>query len=204
MRLFIRNIETLELDGGLLCLNFINTVRNRNDKPLEDYLTDRGAWLKWIKRLKIISYNGLEDLNSKIENHDFSTKFLKKIVTNRELLCRIFVNIANNKKPTNKDIYQLNKSIKESMKYVEIDIERNRQVVESWDKRPVSILSPLDIIMQSAYDLLRSDDLHKVKECENCGWLFLDRSKNKTKKWCNMQTCGSSVKSRKYYSKRIA
>jgi hypothetical protein len=49
-------------------------------------------------------------------------------------------------------------------------------------------------------DLLTSPDVARVRECDasNCAWLFLDRSKNRTRRWCDMKVCGNRDKARRY------
>jgi predicted RNA-binding Zn ribbon-like protein len=55
----------------------------------------------------------------------------------------------------------------------------------------------------SAAELLTSDDLGRVRECasERCAWLFLDRSKNQSRRWCDMTVCGNRSKARRHYSR---
>jgi len=47
---------------------------------------------------------------------------------------------------------------------------------------------------------LRSDELDLLKRCpaDNCRWLFLDRTKNRSRRWCDMATCGNQAKARKH------
>jgi predicted RNA-binding Zn ribbon-like protein len=54
-------------------------------------------------------------------------------------------------------------------------------------------------VIYSAYELLLADKLNRIKECTNCGWLFLDTTKNGTRRWCSMNTCGSIVKAKEWY-----
>jgi predicted RNA-binding Zn ribbon-like protein len=54
-------------------------------------------------------------------------------------------------------------------------------------------------IVEAAVALLVSDAMQKVKSCPTCGWLFLDVSKNRSRRWCSMDTCGAVAKARRYY-----
>jgi predicted RNA-binding Zn ribbon-like protein len=59
-------------------------------------------------------------------------------------------------------------------------------------------------IAQEAVALLESDDLRRVKRCPgngDCGWLFLDRSKNATRRWCSMTGCGNRAKLRRFLTR---
>jgi predicted RNA-binding Zn ribbon-like protein len=50
--------------------------------------------------------------------------------------------------------------------------------------------------------LLTTASYVKIKECPSCGWLFLDKSKNGKRRWCNMLTCGSNDKATRYYHRK--
>ena len=54
-----------------------------------------------------------------------------------------------------------------------------------------------------ASDLLTSTDLDRVRECsgDTCSWLFLDRSRNRSRRWCDMADCGNRAKARRHYSR---
>jgi predicted RNA-binding Zn ribbon-like protein len=59
-------------------------------------------------------------------------------------------------------------------------------------------------IVKSAADLLLSDMLDRVKQCEGdpCGWLFLDTSRNRSRRWCSMEDCGNRAKARRFYQRK--
>jgi predicted RNA-binding Zn ribbon-like protein len=63
------------------------------------------------------------------------------------------------------------------------------------------ILNP---IIHSAADLMISQELRKVKKCSDpvCGWLFLDISRNQSRRWCDMQDCGNRAKASRFYQKK--
>jgi predicted RNA-binding Zn ribbon-like protein len=62
---------------------------------------------------------------------------------------------------------------------------------------------PLWMLAQAASDLLVSSDAELVKDCgdETCRWLFLDVSKNHTRRWCDMKTCGNRMKARRHHAR---
>ncbi|WP_337266514.1 CGNR zinc finger domain-containing protein [Oryzifoliimicrobium ureilyticus] len=53
--------------------------------------------------------------------------------------------------------------------------------------------------VHSTLRLLATDEPERIKICGNCGWLFLDRSKNKSRTWCDMSVCGNRVKASRHY-----
>ena len=70
-----------------------------------------------------------------------------------------------------------------------------------WRDKPVRLEAPLWRVARSATDLLTSPDLQLVRECEDnaCRWLFVDRSRNHSRRWCDMKVCGNRIKARTFY-----
>ncbi|MBI4413448.1 MAG: CGNR zinc finger domain-containing protein, partial [candidate division NC10 bacterium] len=61
-------------------------------------------------------------------------------------------------------------------------------------------------VTRSAADLLTSGELAAVRECEaeTCAWLFMDRSRNRSRRWCDMKACGNRAKARRHYERKKA
>jgi predicted RNA-binding Zn ribbon-like protein len=59
---------------------------------------------------------------------------------------------------------------------------------------------PLWVIADAARDLMLSPGMERVRACEadTCRWLFLDTSRNHTRRWCKMKVCGNRMKARRY------
>ena len=66
-------------------------------------------------------------------------------------------------------------------------------------ERPESVLGP--VVMAAARLLTAPETLARIRRCdaENCRWFFVDRSKNRSRRWCDMQVCGNRAKAREYY-----
>lgn len=63
-----------------------------------------------------------------------------------------------------------------------------------------------DRLAYAAVDLTRTADLSQLRACPvaegGCGWLFLDRSRNHSRRWCAMEDCGTQAKSRRLTTRR--
>jgi predicted RNA-binding Zn ribbon-like protein len=59
-------------------------------------------------------------------------------------------------------------------------------------------------VVQSAAEFLTSDDVRHLRACASpkCGWVFLDTSRNRRRRWCAMQVCGNRAKVRRFYARR--
>jgi len=68
----------------------------------------------------------------------------------------------------------------------------------------VSLEAILWPIAGSAGELLTSDDLGRVRQCggKTCRWMFVDRSKNRSRRWCDLKVCGNRTKARKLYRRK--
>ena len=60
----------------------------------------------------------------------------------------------------------------------------------------------LAFILHAAVALRFSPSMLRVKACGGCGWLFLDRTRNASKRWCISALCGNRDKARRYYHRR--
>ncbi|MBY2938982.1 MULTISPECIES: CGNR zinc finger domain-containing protein [Rhizobium] len=54
----------------------------------------------------------------------------------------------------------------------------------------------------SALRLIAMPDPQRMKICGNCGWLFIDRSKNRSRAWCDMAVCGNRTKANRHYRRK--
>jgi predicted RNA-binding Zn ribbon-like protein len=68
----------------------------------------------------------------------------------------------------------------------------------AWDGE---VLGPL---AAAAVDLLRHGPLDQLKLCDGCPWLFLDGSRNQSRRWCAMNECGGRLKMRRYRARKRA
>jgi predicted RNA-binding Zn ribbon-like protein len=61
-------------------------------------------------------------------------------------------------------------------------------------------------IAWSAADLLAAPELTRVRLCEasDCGWLFVDGSRSRSRRWCDMADCGNRAKVRRFRARRRA
>ena len=78
--------------------------------------------------------------------------------------------------------------------------DRDGQVVWDWSSEP-SLDRPLWPVARAAAVLLTEGPVDRLRQCEatNCGWLFLDMSKNRSRRWCDMAVCGNRAKAARHY-----
>jgi len=74
----------------------------------------------------------------------------------------------------------------------------------AWTNAADDVRIPLWLLEEAVGDLLNSPAVEKVGRCcsADCGWLFVDTSKNHTRRWCNMKGCGNRMKARRHQARR--
>jgi predicted RNA-binding Zn ribbon-like protein len=198
----VRTLETLELVGGVLCLDFANTVNSRLT-PEHDYLMQYSDLVEWANKLGILSSTQPNHLQKRAkENRQAAEEVLNTARRIRELLYRLFSTAAKGSEPDKKDMETFVSAYGESISHGQFE-RKDNHFSPTWklDEALDAVLWP---VVYSARELLLSEALGHVKECPSCGWLFLDTSKNQSRRWCSMNTCGARDKMRRYHKRKQA
>ena len=198
----VRTLQTLEIVGGALCLDFVNTINSRL-MPEHDYLANYSDLVAWANKVEILSPTQKNLLLRRAKQHVAdSEKSLLAARALRDLLYRLFSNAAKGFEPTRNDMISFVRSYGESITHGQL-IKKGKSYITTWKVEETfdAFLWP---IVHSAGELLLSDDLGQVNECPGCGWLFLDTSKNQSRRWCSMNTCGARDKMRRYHKRKQA
>lgn len=192
-------IVDISLDGGLLCLDFINSVSNRTGNNQQEYLNDIIDLITWAKRLNIIDTKIERILLKKSTKHTReATAFFKQAIEFREIIYKVFEAYTKRKRIRPEVLNKYNLQLKKYFTVLEIKQSANG-FAEAWvltDDNFKRLIAP---VLNDSYELLMSDKLLKVKQCPNCGWLFYDSTKNGKRRWCSMKSCGSNVKALEWY-----
>ena len=197
-----RTLETLELVGGALCLDFVNTINSRVNAE-HDYLLQYSDLAEWANKVGILSPAQMNQLQKRaMQNVQEAENALGSARTLRELLYRLFSNAAKGIGLNKKDMETFVNFYGEAISHGQL-LKKENHYTTAWkvDEAFDSVLWP---IIHSAGELLLSSELGQVKECPGCGWLFLDTSKNQSRRWCSMNTCGARDKMRRYHKRQRA
>lgn len=195
-------IDQMRLDGGVECLDFVNTVPDRFDGTNRDNLSSFNDLIYWAKKAKIIDNTSFAAVEKAAKlNGRKSRDFFAEAIGIRSLIYSIFKPISNHQKVKPADLEVFNEVVKRYFVFLEIGARKDG-FVEQWNFDSSQFYSITAPIIKSAYELLLSGKLERVKECPNCGWLFLDTTKNGKRRWCSMEDCGSNVKALEYYYRK--
>ena len=190
--------------GGALCLDFTNTVGNHRSLDPADKLNRFEDLVRWCAEAGILQLADQRDILKRgALRPGAAARLLKVAVEFRESLYRIFVAVTLKKPPEESDIKILNHVLAQTPMILEVQRQNHSFscVRTSSMLDEAKLLGP---IAWSASELLTSEQLPSVRECasDNCGWLFLDLSKNHSRRWCAMDDCGGREKARRYYQRK--
>jgi len=193
--------------GGALCLDFTNTVSNhRGLKPSEKLNTFEDL-VSWCRGAGILDdAAGQEMLRQGSMVPAQGDRLLHLAVDFREALFRAFSDIHQGGQPSKGDLEVINGLLARTPITLQIAADGQRLVCVRTGCMldEARLLGP---VAWSAAELLGSkESVGKIRECagQQCGWLFLDLTKNHSRRWCDMEDCGSKAKAKRYYRKKTA
>jgi predicted RNA-binding Zn ribbon-like protein len=195
-----RTLEILELVGGALCLDFANTVNSRVHME-HDYLIQYSDLVGWASKVGLLSPTETNRIQKRArQNEDGAKDAFAKALRTRELLYRLFSSAAGGSEPDQKDRETFVSAYSEAISHGQL-IKNDNHYSTTWNVGETfdALLWP---IIYSTGELLLSEELRQVKACPGCGWLFLDTSKNQSRRWCSMNTCGARDKMKRYHKRR--
>jgi predicted RNA-binding Zn ribbon-like protein len=200
-----RDPGNLKLLGGHLCLDFVNTLDWRGTDSPQEFLKTYDDLISWSRHAGLCSQSESEKLHKMAEQSNAEAKtVLNRALKLRETIYRLFAAGIANQKPLYEDLTIFNKNLSRSMKDSQIILTTDGY---AWNlagnqTRLDWILNP---IIRSAAEILVSDERNKVKACADsaCGWLFIDVSRNRSRRWCDMKDCGNRAKASRFYRKKV-
>lgn len=199
----VEPVAPFEFSAGSLCLDYVNTV---GDRPIcaNDRLSCYGDLLLWGTQAGLLEPAALARLERRAERRPRIAEgvFLEAMEA-REWMYRIFSAVASGESPAAGDLAPLNGSLAQCLPHLRVRAESSgaRWVWSGPHTRLDRVVWP---VLRSAADLLISPDASLVRECasDRCSWLFLDGSRNKRRRWCDMTTCGNRAKARRHYERK--
>ena len=198
-------LDELTLVGGRLCLDFTNTVGSRGVLNERDRLKGYPELLWWGMRAGVLTEEQRRELMARMEQRPGEAEeVFRRAIGFREASWRLFRALEDDAEPDAADLAAVNGELARAMSHARL--ERTAEgFAWGWDDVPEAdrVLWP---VARSAAELLTSPELGRVGRCaaESCGWLYLDTSKNRSRRWCDMRDCGNRAKVRRHYQRQRA
>ena len=204
----VRQGRRFEFRGGLPCLDFVNTVGWRlTDRPSE-YLRSYEDLLSWGRQAGLLVPEETEALSRQATlDPEGAQETLSRALALREAIHRAISAVIVGETQDESELSAFNRELS-------IALSRLRVMpaggTYSWDwsgdDGGPPLDSPLWPVARSAAELLTSTKLGKVKVCagKGCGWVFLDESRNGSRRWCDSRDCGNRERVRRHLTRKRA
>jgi predicted RNA-binding Zn ribbon-like protein len=183
------------LVGGDPALDFVNTDLFFDGDRSADVLSAVDEFLAWCAPAGVATTYRVPAKRIAAQQQ----AFLQEAVAIRSAMRSVMQAIAARRQPDHSDLNALRSAYADAVEGAAPTLDRGRL---SWEWDAASPRGPLDELVGAAIDLLRHAPLDRLKACPNCGHLFLDTTKNGSRRWCSMEDCGTQVKMQRYVTKR--
>jgi predicted RNA-binding Zn ribbon-like protein len=193
--------QTADFIAGAWCLDFANTVEPRYEPaPVSDYVPDYRALVDWSVKAGLGSSAGARALRRQADTRAAAAAHGRAIVL-REATYRVFHAIATGAKPVTGDLTTLRDAYADAVATARPRWEDKLR----WTWAADDLDRLRHQLAEDAVRLLDSPQVDRVKVCRpTCGWLFLDLTRNASRRWCATGTCGVREKIRRQSIRRAA
>ena len=189
-----RDIGDLDPCGGDPALDFANTLGGLRDGPWDDeWLNDYDDLARWARHAGLVGDREAAALVRRAEAHPRAAAAAhEKGIALREQIHRVMAALARGDAPDAADLDALRRAGRDALAHATLAARGDGALDWTWEGDDLD--RPLWPVAQAAIDLLRSERLGRLKQCANCRWLFLDASRNASRRWCSMAHCGTGAK----------
>jgi predicted RNA-binding Zn ribbon-like protein len=199
-------VAGMRLDGGHLALDFVNTLGGTHEdgpQPHDEHLRSYDDLVAWSVRVGTLRANAAERLVRGAASHPRqATRTLAEAIELRERAYAVLRSIVDGRPPPQRELARLLEDEREALRHARL-APGGSAFSWRWEEDD-DLRLPLWPLAHGAVELLTEGPLDRLKLCDRCRWLFLDRSKNRSRRWCSMEECGLAVKKRRYVERRRA
>ena len=188
-----------ELAGGHLALDFANTVGQHEPEFLSEWLAEYDDLVWWGLRAGTLGDAEAEALFAAARARpDEARRVFGRALALREAVYRVFAAVGAGGAAPAGDLRTLNAELAAAGAHLRVWAE-GEGFGWAWEGDGLDrVLWP---VARAAAELLVSGDLGRIGQCagERCQWLYLDTSRNHSRRWCVMSDCGNRAKARRHY-----
>lgn len=183
--------------AGHAALDFVNTdIVSQHDRST-DVLRSAGEFMAWCE------YAGIAvDASASL---DLSSAQKRVLVAEagalRTAIRSIVEAIAQQRVADDKALAELQSAFSDAVGRAVARVD-GRRLGWNWD--PASPHTARSELAYAAVELLQGGRTDRIKVCPSCGFVFLDATKNGSRRWCSMDDCGKQDKMRRYIARRTA
>ena len=190
-----------EFIGGALCVDFANTIHDSHAEDNEDELRNLSDFLQWAREAGLLSLAEHDRLLAHYaRNSRAALAALSAGITTRDLVLDILSGVAGGRPVSPRRLSELNAALARTPGLPRVH-QRAGRIEMDWESAAGGLQRVQFAILTSAAQLLASDRVGSLRECASadCTWLFVDETRNHSRRWCDMRTCGNRMKARRHY-----
>jgi predicted RNA-binding Zn ribbon-like protein len=196
---------SIALIGGHPALDFANTAGWHASDSRHEWLTDYGDVVGWARHAAGLPATEAAGLLKRAARDPVAARrAYGKVIRLREADYRIFAALAQHRAPAEEDLAELHAAHVAALEAARFAPGPDGRLVLAWPSGGADFLRPIHSVMVDAAALLGSADLARLRQCGNhpCGWLFLDRSRNGSRRWCSSAECGNASRVRRFRARQ--
>jgi predicted RNA-binding Zn ribbon-like protein len=193
-------LDDLRVVGGNLALDFVNTRSGPRHGPADtEWLSAYEDFAAWSRRAGA----GIDDPGAAPADParpPAAIAAFARVQACRDDMYEIFLALADGSAPPDPALRRLQLAYLEAIGHGQLAGDAEG-CAWKWQAGS-SLLAPLWPIVAAAVELLTSDPAEHIKPCHGCRFMFIDQSKNGSRRWCSMEDCGKAAKIARYLQRR--
>jgi predicted RNA-binding Zn ribbon-like protein len=190
--------------AGDVSLDFANTLEPvADDGQRSESLASYGHLADWALQAGLVTRPQHEELLREARARPSSAKAaLRRALHFRECLTGLVIALVEHRRPAPGDLLGFNACLGQALSRVRLEPAPGGYRLDRAGEQQFD--SILWAVATQASELLASSQVHCIRRCqaETCRWLFLDQSRNHSRRWCDMNVCGNRAKARRFYRQR--
>ena len=199
-----RYAETFRCPGGALCLDFCNTGQGVRGARQEEWITGFPDLIDWLEAAGALSRPHAAGLRAAGARSPQAARGLwARAIELREALVRVLLARTEGRTAAGEDLRVIDAEYGRTASFARLTSTAQGYAC-TVDPKGGALDAALRPLVESAISLLTSDRLARVRRCGNstCYWLFVDETKNCSRRWCEMASCGNLMKVRRHRAKQ--
>jgi len=192
-----------DLSGGNLALDFVNTVSERPTAQAKERLNEYWDLEFFGQQSGVYPPRAFERIYAMgAKAPEEAEQVLKEAIRLREALFAIFSAVAERRPVPANALALLTIAAQDSTSHGRL-VHKAGVFQWEWVGMDAYLESVLWPVTRAAVALLLSEELTNLRICasDTCAWLFLDKTKNHRRRWCDMKICGNRVKAKRHYKR---
>ncbi|MGZ6143690.1 MAG: CGNR zinc finger domain-containing protein [Myxococcales bacterium] len=193
-----------DLDGGRVSLDFVNTVSGlRGARPIER-LTEYGDLVWWAQQVGLLSKKRAAELYAGAQAHPRRAEAaLAEAIRAREALHDVAVAAVEGREPDPAALAIVDRWITAALQHRRLKARPGGRFALEFEDDGDLLFFLRPVAADAASVLAEAMETGRVRRCDessfgNCGWLFLDETRNHSRRYCSMSDCGNTAKQRRF------